>query len=75
MKKSIRILALIGALLLVALYVSTLVLAILDHSQTKSFFYASIYATVIVPVLIWAYKLIYGLVTRRRNPEEEKNKS
>ena len=72
MKKSIRILALLGAFLLIALYASTLILAILDHSQTKSFFYASVYATVIIPVLIWAYKLIYGLVTRHRKPDEDK---
>jgi dolichyl-phosphate-mannose--protein O-mannosyl transferase len=62
MKKIQRILAVIGILLLVALYAATLVLALTDDPATMDLFRASIYCTVIVPVLIWAYSFIYKLL-------------
>jgi hypothetical protein len=62
MKKVQRALALIGALLLVALYVITLVLAITDDPATMDLFRASIYCTFLVPVLIWTYSFIYKLL-------------
>jgi dolichyl-phosphate-mannose--protein O-mannosyl transferase len=62
MKKIQRILAIIGALLLIGLYVVTLVLALTDDPATMDLFRASIYCTVIVPVLIWAYSFIYKLL-------------
>jgi dolichyl-phosphate-mannose--protein O-mannosyl transferase len=62
MKKIQRILAVIGILLLVSLYVATLVLALTDDPATMDLFRASIYCTVIVPVLIWAYSFIYKLL-------------
>jgi dolichyl-phosphate-mannose--protein O-mannosyl transferase len=63
MKKAKQILAIIGVILLVGLYVTTLVLAITDNSATMNVFFASIVATVMIPVLIWAYTFIYRLVT------------
>jgi dolichyl-phosphate-mannose--protein O-mannosyl transferase len=62
MKKIQRILAVIGILLLVSLYVATLVLALTDDPATMDLFRASIYCTVIVPVLVWAYSFIYKLL-------------
>ncbi len=62
MKKVRRILAIIGILLLVGLYVTTLVLALTDDPGTMDAFRASIYCTVLVPVLIWAYTFIYKLL-------------
>ena len=61
MKKVKQILALIGVILLAALYVTTLILAITDNSGTMNMFFASVVATIIIPVLIWAYTLIYRL--------------
>lgn len=62
MKKVRQILAVIGILLLVGLYAATLVLALTDDPNTMSAFRASIYCTVLVPVLIWAYTFIYKLL-------------
>lgn len=62
MKKVRQILAVIGILLLVGLYVTTLVLALTDDPHTMNAFRASVYCTVIVPVLIWAYTFIYKLL-------------
>lgn len=72
MKKVKQILALIGVILLVALYVTTLILAITDNSGTMNMFFASVVATIMIPVLIWAYTLIYRL-TRGNKDSDEKN--
>ena len=62
MKKTKQILAIIGVVLLVALYVSTLVFALIGSDLATNCLKASIYATVVVPVLIWAYTMVYRLL-------------
>ena len=62
MKKVKRLLAIIGILLLVSMYILTLVLALTDDPNTMNAFRASIYCTVLVPVLIGAYTFIYKLL-------------
>ena len=62
MKKIKRILAIIGIVLLVSLYVITIVLALTDDPNTMNAFRASVYCTFLVPVLIWAYTFIYKLL-------------
>lgn len=69
MKKVKQILAIIGIILLVLLYLSTLVCAIIDHTETMRLFQASILATVIIPVLLWAYSFIYKLI--KKNAKEQ----
>lgn len=64
MKKVKQILAIIGIILLVLLYLSTLVCAIIDHTETMRLFQASILATVIILVLLWAYSFIYKLIKK-----------
>lgn len=64
MKKIKRILAIIGCILLISMYVITIVLAITDDPNTMNAFRASIYCTIIVPVLIWAYNFIYRLLKK-----------
>lgn len=61
MKKTKRLLALIGVFLLAALYLSTLIFALFDSSKTMGFFKASIAATILLPVLLYAYTLFYRL--------------
>jgi hypothetical protein len=56
MKKIKQILAITGAVLLVGLYLTTLILAITDSSETMNVFFASVVATVMIPVLIWRMK-------------------
>lgn len=64
MKKAKRILAIIGCILLVSMYVVTIVLALTDDPNTMNAFRASSYCTIIVPVLIWAYSFIYKLLKK-----------
>ena len=62
MKKIKRILAIIGIILLVSLYVITIVLALTDDPNTMNAFRASVYCTFLVPGLIWACTFIYRLL-------------
>ena len=57
MKKTKRILALIGAILLLLLYVVAFVATMLDHTSDMRYWKAAVAATIIIPVLIWAYSL------------------
>ncbi len=65
-KKVKRIVALIGAGLLVALYLLTLIFALLDIPNWFAWFQASIFCTVAVPVLIYAMQLIYKLLKKKK---------
>lgn len=65
MKKAKRILALIGAILLVCLYGSTLVLALIDSPASAGLFRAAVAATVFIPVLIYAYILTARILKGR----------
>ena len=58
MKKLQRILAILGVVLLLALYASTMIFA-LSGSEN------SIGATIIVPVLLYAYMMIYRYLKNR----------
>lgn len=59
MKKAKRILPLLGALLLLGLYVLTFVTALLDSPQAGDWFKASIACTFFIPVFIYACILVY----------------
>lgn len=64
MKKTKRVLAIIGVILLAGLYLSTLLFAFIDKSQSLWLLKSSIAATILVPVLLYAYSLIYKLTTK-----------
>lgn len=61
-KKTKRILALIGAILLLLLYVVAFVATVLDHTSDMRYWKAAVAATIIIPVLIWAYSFVYRLL-------------
>ena len=71
MKKVKRVLAMIGVVLLALLYLSTLVFAILGK-EFMNWLMAAIVATIMVPVLLWAYGFIYRLLKERRDEEQQK---
>lgn len=62
MKKVKRIMAAVGAVLLIALYCSTLFFALTDHSETMGLLKASIACTILLPVLLYAYTLVYKML-------------
>ena len=60
-----QVVALIGVILLVLLYIATLIVAIFDNSDSGKWFMGCILATVAVPLLIWIYTWMYGKLTGR----------
>ena len=61
MKKLQRILAILGVVLLLALYASTMIFALSGSENSIGWFKASI----IVPVLLYAYMMIYRYLKNR----------
>lgn len=70
MKKVKRILALVGALALVLMYISTLAFAFIDPAVSGGLLKASIACTIILPVLLYAYSLVYRL-SKKNNDNSE----
>ena len=68
MKKTKRILAIIGVVLLVAMYASTLVFAFIDHTKSQGFLKASIASTILV-LYTYAYTMFYKL-SHKDNSED-----
>ncbi len=67
MKKIKRVLALLGAILLIALYVSTLIFALLDSPLFFDLLKVSVAATIFFPVTLYACILF----TRLGDHDEE----
>ena len=55
--KTKRFIALLGAILLLLLYGSTLLFSILDTAISQTLLNVSIAATILLPVLLYIYKL------------------
>lgn len=64
-RTSKQIVALAGVILLVALYIITLIVAIVNPGQSGRLFQACLFATMAVPLLIWIYVWMYGKLTQK----------
>ena len=60
-----QVVALGGVVLLTLMYIATLVVAIVDNSDSGKWFMSCIFATVAIPLLIWIYAWMYGKLTGR----------
>lgn len=72
MKKAKRILAAIGAVLILALYGSTLIFALLDIEGSENLLMAAVASTIILPVLLYAYTLVYRVLQNKTDMDNEK---
>lgn len=68
MDKFKRIVALIGVILLLAMYGSTLVFALMDSPNAQGMLMGSIYSTIVVPVFLYAVLLV-ARVVKNKNKE------
>ncbi|MDD6208890.1 MAG: hypothetical protein PUB10_10270 [Clostridiales bacterium] len=69
-----RILALLGVILLVSLYLVTLIAALTTSPSSNGFFMASLFSTVAIPVFLYAMNLVYQLLTKKKtDSDEERN--
>ena len=71
MEKIKRILALTGALLLVALYACTLIFALMVSPAALRLLAASVAATILIPVLLYGYILIARLLKERSSGDDD----
>ncbi|MBM6802973.1 hypothetical protein H6B07_09920 [Mediterraneibacter glycyrrhizinilyticus] len=74
MKKIKQILALIGAVLLVCMYAATLIFALIDSPAASGLFRASVAATILIPVLLYAFIMITRLL-RDHNEDPKDDRS
>lgn len=58
--------ALIAVILLVLLYCATLITAIFNFDGSGNLFKACLFATVAVPILLWIYIWLYGVISNKR---------
>lgn len=61
-----QVVALVGVILLVLLYLVTLIVAIVDTSSSGRLFAMCLFATIAFPLLIWIYTWLYGKLTGKR---------
>lgn len=66
-----RIFAILGVILLLALYVFTFIMALTDNTSTMRMLEASVLATIIIPVLIWTYTFIYRLLNKKEDSDND----
>ena len=66
-----RLLAAAGVLFLLGLYAATLISAFADDTHYENLLAASIYATFVIPVLLWAYTFIRRLVGKDKSDKNE----
>ncbi len=74
MKKIQQILAILGIVLLLGLYLTTLILAILGKDFFPMFM-AALLASMALPVLLWVYVYIYKLIKRSSEQNTENDHS
>ncbi len=70
MKNIKRIFAIVGVILLVAMYGSTLIFALSDHPDALGWLMASIGCTVIIPVFLYVYILTYKYMKDKNKKDE-----
>lgn len=75
MKNLKRAACIAGAVILAGIYIMTLIFSLTDSSQARSWLTASLYCTVAVPVVLYAFLLITRqLRDREKDAGEKKEK-
>ena len=70
MKKLRRVLAIIGLILIAALYIITIILAFSKNPNSKGWLMAAIFCTIAVPVLIYAIQLVAQVLRKMTHKED-----
>lgn len=77
MKMIKRIIAILGVVLLVGLYILTFISGIFSTKETENLFFTCIYCTITIPCLLYGFQLIYRILHKDKdiNTEEEKKEN
>ena len=60
-----QVVAMGGVILLVAIYIITLIVAIVNPGESGNYFQICLVSTFAVPILIWIYVWMYGKLTNK----------
>lgn len=71
MQRLRQILAIIGIILLVGMYVLTIFAAVFDNTKTMSYLTASIAATILVPFTLWLLNIMSQNKKKDQNEKKE----
>lgn len=71
MKTFKQAVCILGAVLLAGIYICALIFSVTDQSQAKSWLSAALYATVAVPVFLYAFLLITKQLNKHKKEEKE----
>ena len=71
MKKTRQFLAITGIILLVGMYISTIVCALSANENFMTMLMASLYASFVIPVLIWAYTFLSKLLNKNDDSDSK----
>lgn len=66
-----RVLAMAGIVLIVLMYLATLVFAIIDPTQSKSWLMASIFTTFFVAFVLYAFNLLLKMIQDKKGTDEQ----
>ena len=66
-----RILAVLGVGILAGMYLLCLIFALIDHPLQSSLLLASLYATIVIPVLLYVFLFVTRLLGERRKKKDE----
>lgn len=75
MKKVKRISAIIGIILILSMYLLSLLAAIFATEKAPGLFLASIFSTLVIPILIYMFYASYKWVHRDDPPMDDSEKS
>lgn len=67
-----RIVALVGAIILILMFVATLVVAVIPFEGSDRVFKALIGCDIFIPIILWAYIMIYKWAAGKDNNMNEK---
>jgi amino acid transporter len=73
MNKVKRISAIVGIVLIASLYFISFLSAFLATEYSNGLFLASIFSTIVIPIMIWWFITIYKWVHRNDPPENPEN--
>ena len=65
-----RIAAIIGIIIIVALYLTALICSLIEHPLAKSSLYSALFSTIVIPALIHLFCWVTSLLRRGMTPED-----
>ncbi len=71
MPKVKRIAAIIGIILIISMYLVSFISAFFATEYSYGLFMASIFCTIVIPLMIYLYTMVYKIVHRKDETEEK----